>query len=877
MASLWSLISKSLTRAQGRPPAAKATVFRPRVEELEDRVVLSADYYVVPGAAGEQVPVYFHWDSSGAAFKNELALFQMDDTSGTVNGVAPGSANYASTVANRSSTVVFHSGEGAGMARTILLPAGTIIGFVLITNSTQALWQRDLSIPASSGFSVSGNPLNLPGRGAVGWLSTNGGNADGFDPVYSQQLAPGVTRFYYEDLGAGGDRNYTDMVFTVSPSGDRANAIPGVLGQQVLTTFTLDGRGSSLFNELGIFYTTDVHGQINGLFPGDPGYAAAALAGNSITIFSGLDAAGSVRTVSLPSGRFFGFYAIAGGTVSQFLSDGGTNTPGSPLPLAYFSFPEQNPDTLAHFANLGGNYYGFEDGYKGGDLDFNDMIFHYDFGTILGPLFQNVRLANDTGSSDSDKITNDASVTGGITDNSAIVSFQAKIDSGVFQSVLDTLQNNGQFLISDARMKQIAGGTLADGQHTLLLQATDQAGLSTTTSLTFTYDTAVGSTTFVLDRNSDSGTVGDSITNQTSVTLSGKTRAGATVTLLPTNQTTTADSSGDYAFNNVTLAAGVNNFTINVTDLAGNTTTKTLAVTQQNATPTFTQVANQTGSVGGKQNLDMAGFFDDADINNDLVTFNTSKGTITVELFARNGANDNTAISGAPLTATNFLNYIHDGDYNNSIFERSVQNFVLQGGGYQYQGTPPSASLNNIPTDPNVANEFSAQRSNLTGTIAMAKQPGDPNSANSAFFFNLANNSANLDTQNGGFTVFGQVAGDGMTVVNSLAQIPTQDRSPGQGPFDNIPLQDYPQPPAGNFPSDTTPDNYAFINSVQVTRELERLNYTAASDNTSVATVQMIHNHMVITYVGAGTANITVTATDSQGATVQQTFAVTVS
>lgn len=134
--------------------------------------------------------------------------------------------------------------------------------------------------------------------------------------------------------------------------------------------------------------------------------------------------------------------------------------------------------------------------------------------------------------------------------------------------------------------------------------------------------------------------------------------------------------------------------------------------------------------------------------------------TVYIELF------DDT-----PATRDNFLNYVNDDDYNDVRIHRSIPGFVLQGGGFTYNGS----TFNHIPTDPPVVNEFA--RSNLRGTIAMAKVGGDPNSATSEFFYNLSDNSGSpplgLDYQNGGFTVFARVLGNGMDLIDYFASIPT--------------------------------------------------------------------------------------------------------
>ena len=156
-----------------------------------------------------------------------------------------------------------------------------------------------------------------------------------------------------------------------------------------------------------------------------------------------------------------------------------------------------------------------------------------------------------------------------------------------------------------------------------------------------------------------------------------------------------------------------------------------------------------------------------------VVEFQTVMGTFEVNLY------DN----ATPQTVANFLSYVNNMAYTDSVFHRSVPAFIVQGGGFTYNGTfPPVGITANAP----VINE--PEFSNVTGTIAMAKLGGNANSATNQWFFNLANNSANLDVQNGGFTVFGEVVPPGMDVVNAISALPTFDFG---GAFTNLPLQNY--------------------------------------------------------------------------------------
>ncbi len=168
-----------------------------------------------------------------------------------------------------------------------------------------------------------------------------------------------------------------------------------------------------------------------------------------------------------------------------------------------------------------------------------------------------------------------------------------------------------------------------------------------------------------------------------------------------------------------------------------------------------------------------------------VVRFQTVAGDFDVQLYDL----------ATPITVPNFLNYVNSGRFADSFFHRLVPGFVLQAGGFTYDGAiAPVESFGTID------NEFHASRSNLRGTLAMAKVgaqydgnndliPGTgPDSATSEFFINLGDNSANLDGQNGGFTVFAEVIGNGMAVVDALASVQT---FPFSSPFGQMPLRNY--------------------------------------------------------------------------------------
>ncbi|MCH8538939.1 MAG: peptidylprolyl isomerase, partial [Alkalimonas sp.] len=181
-----------------------------------------------------------------------------------------------------------------------------------------------------------------------------------------------------------------------------------------------------------------------------------------------------------------------------------------------------------------------------------------------------------------------------------------------------------------------------------------------------------------------------------------------------------------------------------------------------------------------------------------IVEFRTSMGDFEVNLFDEI----------TPETVENFLAYVEQESYHQSVIHRSIPDFIIQGGGFTYDGDFPltvieaNASINNEP-----------ELSNRRGTIAMAKLANNPNSATNQWFFNLDNNSANLDAQNGGFTVFGQVSEQGLEILDAIAALPRYNLD--NGVLSDIPLRNYTAADA-NAGVEITADHLVFFESVVV-------------------------------------------------------------
>ena len=270
--------------------------------------------------------------------------------------------------------------------------------------------------------------------------------------------------------------------------------------------------------------------------------------------------------------------------------------------------------------------------------------------------------------------------------------------------------------------------------------------------------------------------------------------------------------------------------------------------------------------------IDLNTKFSDPTLPANTVRLTTVLGIIDVTLYDQQ----------TPITVDNFLHYIDSGAYIPNdpnfpvpapiFFHRAVPGFVIQSGGYisaQDPTDPPVVLPGPVVTFSPIPNEARPDLHNVRGTIAMAKLPDQPDSATSQWFINLFDNSGppnNLDTVNGGFTVFGTISAEGMTTADAIVALPNYDASGlyGLADFATLPLIDY----MSDYPR--------LKNLATITAITRPLVFSAISDDPAIASASVISNGLFVQGKSAGSANITVTATDANGATASQSFDITV-
>jgi cyclophilin family peptidyl-prolyl cis-trans isomerase len=626
--------------------------------------------------------------------------------------------------------------------------------------------------------------------------------------------------------------------------------VNGPANTQVGVTFEYESRRTPFWDEIGVYTVQDDQGRVANLLPTDPGYVQA-MRNTARMVFEAGEIVGTEVELFFTAGTRLAFYIIRDNTMEAWTEKNPINRTRLD-PEGYFSVQLANRDGLDHVHAQkfpdGSMKLFWENGHRGGDRDYNDDV-------ILV------------------KHTNGGAVAiGGVAGQRVPVQFTKSGGDSAFRSEV------GLFLVDDVSGRI---GTLNPGDEGYV-----QAALARRRVL-FAPSAAIGATKTV--RLPGGRFFGTYIVGN-----------GTAFQLLSRNPENNLHGNifvhFSFANGNVDGREHVkwfDRFTVGFEDSRDprhrdlNDVIVSMRFKKPLNSRPFVVGAGLTditvSSTAADRTIDLANLFDDRDITNTIVRVNTIFGDFKIKLLDRT----------APRTVANFLNYVRRGDYNNSIFHRSAKTngvpFVLQGGGFNFiAGNDPQ--LVEIAQDPAVQNEFN--RSNIRGTIAMAKLGGNPNSATSEWFVNLGNNSANLDTQNGGFTVFAEIMGDGMKIIDRMARLPVRNFS--QNPNDpddatwpftalgELPLRGYTGGP--DFPNDTVKNQYAFVEGAKIVKRGDFLRYSVdsvvMSDGASpnLVTATIVNNRLTLAFENGqtGTATVTVRATDKFGKSVTDTFVVTV-
>ncbi|HUR58193.1 MAG TPA: peptidylprolyl isomerase [Opitutaceae bacterium] len=264
--------------------------------------------------------------------------------------------------------------------------------------------------------------------------------------------------------------------------------------------------------------------------------------------------------------------------------------------------------------------------------------------------------------------------------------------------------------------------------------------------------------------------------------------------------------------------------------------------------------------------VDLRNYFNVPGVTGQIAQFDTVLGRFNVELRA----------DVAPRHVANFLTYIQVNAYANSFFHRidSVDPVnsaigIVQGGGFRVAG---GNSVAEVPKFAPVPLEYNLP--NARGSLAAARTSDNVNTATSEFFFNVRDNSTNLNQSNGGgYTVFGRVIGNGMTVVDAIAAL---QRVNAGGPFfTQLPVRNY----AGG---EVTSANLALVNSVSAASIFPTgagaslLSFSTQSSAPGVVQASLSGSTLTLTPGGNGNATITVRAVDTENNFAEATFSVNV-
>ena len=300
-------------------------------------------------------------------------------------------------------------------------------------------------------------------------------------------------------------------------------------------------------------------------------------------------------------------------------------------------------------------------------------------------------------------------------------------------------------------------------------------------------------------------------------------------------------------------------------------------------------IADFTVAANSASTLNLLDNFDDPFTTGLVATFQLydtnlgNGGTTNVVLFDQAG-------EGAPESVQNFRDYVNSNAYVDSFIHRTAQfspgtTAIVQGGGFTVTNFDGSqfTDVTSVPTNDPLDNDYSANRPNRRGTLAFAKLGGDPDSATSQWFFNTVDNTTTLGpTNNGGFSVFGEVVSSAdLLAVDAIGALPTDNFG---GAFGELPInRAAPLPDPFSF---NGLEDLVRYRSITIAQQRELSFEVISNSNPSLITPSFLlgsnpadgRSTLALDYaVGrSGSAELTVRATTLQGVSVEDSFSVTV-
>ncbi|BAY87870.1 Na-Ca exchanger/integrin-beta4 (plasmid) [Calothrix parasitica NIES-267] len=321
------------------------------------------------GNFGETKQLKFSLASQNSKSPSEIGVFAVDDSQGSINGIAPSNPAYLTTALENSRTIFSllpnNILEGVDFTRQLNFDASQRLGFYLIQDNTADTVLADLNNgvePGNVSFAIST------------------ANESNFAPLQVSELEEESFQLAWKDAPNDNKENFLNLVLNMEVSSETSTS-PGTGLQD--NTELIDLRNTSVQatfsvaseakydNVVGWYRIDDESGSIGELKPGDAGYAQKAIGERSVVHFNHNGTQQPLQMEGLLAP-----YIIVDSTRELFLQ----NNPNlfGKQERAYFAFMEANPDKADHIRLLGDNTFGFEDLFNGGDKDYNDMILKVD-------------------------------------------------------------------------------------------------------------------------------------------------------------------------------------------------------------------------------------------------------------------------------------------------------------------------------------------------------------------------------------------------------------------------------------------------------------------------------------------------------------------